>query len=401
MMKGRIDVQVKGNLQLMKEINTAMILNLLHREGKLTRAELKKITKLSATTVSALIEELIEQNYVEEVGEKISEGAGRRAISLQINREGGYVIGISCGNHDLTCAVMNFHGECIAEFTTRIAMGNELVAEQIREALHNCLKQVDSLKLELIKGIGVSTPGIIDAEGEVVLVSRYLQLSNFNLKRHIAEAFPHIPIRIMNDSNAAAFAEFYSGSAKDKRNVIYFTVNEGIGSSLILHSQIYAGARGAAGEIGHIPADPEGEICTCGARGCIETVLTSPFILRKCIRLAEECRVPAPVTFEEVIARYEAGEVWLLPVFDKIRFVTTLMLASAANFVDPEVIIIEGWMNESPTFMAKLREALEGFPFPTPFDGERILPAFYGDKGSLYGAATLMLQQLFSASVLK
>jgi N-acetylglucosamine repressor len=87
-------VQVKGNLQLMKEINTAMILNLLHREGRLTRAELKKITKLSATTVSALIEELIEQNYVKEVGEKYAEGAGRRAISLQINRDGGYVIGL-------------------------------------------------------------------------------------------------------------------------------------------------------------------------------------------------------------------------------------------------------------------------------------------------------------------
>lgn len=385
----------------MKEINTAMILNLLHREGRLTRAELTNITKLSATTVSVLIEELIEKNYVEEIGEKYAKGAGRRAISLQINKQGGYVIGISFGNHYLTCAVMNLHGQCIAEFKTKIAIGNDPIAEQINVALCNCLNQVDSLEMELIKGIGVSTPGIIDSNGEVVLFSSYLQLSNFNLKDHISKAFPNIPIKIMNDSNAAAFAEFYSGSAKDKSNVIYLTINEGIGSGLIIDSQIYAGFQGAAGEIGHIPVDPGGEVCTCGARGCIETVLTSPFILKKCQQIALEQNVEIPLTFEDVVDRYELGETWLDPIFEKIQFITTFMIASATNFVSPEVIIIEGWMNQSPKLLDKVKQAVQAFPFPIRFNSDRILPASYGDKGALYGAATLMLQQIFSASVLK
>lgn len=394
-------MQVKGNLQLMKEINTAMIMNLLHREGKITRAELTKLTKLSATTVSVLIEELIAKNFVEEVGEKITPGAGRRAISLQINKDGGYVIGISLGNKSLICAVMNLHGECVTEFKTNIAIGNDSLAEKINSALKSCMDQVENLNVDLILGIGISTPGIIDEQEETVLYSSLLRLNNFNLRKQIAAFFPNIPIKIVNDSNAAAFAEHYFGAAKGKSSLVYLTINEGIGSGIIIGSEIHSGYKGGAGEIGHIPVDPDGEMCTCGERGCVETVLTSPFVLGKCRKLAEEKGLPAPETIEEVVARYEAGEAWLEPVFDQILNVVRLMLASTINFVSPEVVIVEGWLNKSDKLTGKLREGLERFPFPFRFAGDRLQPATFGEKGALYGSATLMLQKIFSASVLK
>lgn len=394
-------MQVKGNLQLMKEINTAMILNLLHREGKITRAELTKITKLSATTVSVLIEELIAKNFVEEVGEKITPGAGRRAISLQINKDGGYVIGISLGNNSLICAVMNLHGECVTEFKTKIAIGNDSLGERINSALKRCMEQVDHLNPDLILGIGISTPGIIDEQAETVLYSSLLQLNNFNLRKQIAPFFPNVPIKIVNDSNAAAFAEHYSGAGKGKSSLVYLTINEGIGSGIVIGSAIHSGYKGGAGEIGHIPVDPNGDVCTCGHRGCVETVLTSPYVLNRCRRLAEERGLTAPETIEEAVARYESGETWLDPAFEQIATVACLMLASIVNFVSPEVVIVEGWITKSAKLSDKLREGLERFPFPFRFAGDRIQPATFGEKGSLYGAATLMLQQIFSASVLK
>ncbi|EFM08791.1 ROK family protein [Paenibacillus curdlanolyticus YK9] len=394
-------MQVKGNLQLMKEINTAMIMNLLHREGKITRAELTKMTKLSATTVSVLIEELIAKNFVEEIGEKITPGAGRRAISLQINKDGGYVIGISLGNNSLICAVMNLHGECVTEYKTKIAIGNDSLAERINSALKACMDQVENLNVDLILGIGISTPGIIDEQEETVLYSSLLKLNNFNLRKQIGAFFPNIPIKIVNDSNAAAFAEHYFGAAKSKSSLIYLTINEGIGSGIILGSDIHSGYKGGAGEIGHIPVDLNGELCTCGQQGCVETVLTSPYVLMKCRRLAEEMKLSVPQTIEEIIARYENGEAWLDPVFDQILNVVRLMLASMINFISPEIVIVEGWLNKSEKLTDKLRAALEAFPFPFPFSGDRIQPATFGEKGALYGSATLMLQKIFSASVLK
>nr|WP_306220649.1 ROK family protein [Cohnella sp. WQ 127256] len=375
-------------------------MNLLHREVRITRAELTKITKLSATTVSTLIEELIANNFVEEVGEKPSSGAGRKAISLQINKDGGYVIGISIGNNSLICAVMNLHGQCITELKSKIAVGNDNLAEQINSALHNVLGQVESLNTELIKGIGISTPGIIDELEETVLFSSLLKLTNFNLRKQISTVFPNVPIKIVNDSNAAAFAEHYSGAGKDKSSLLYLTINEGIGAGIILNSHIYSGYKGAAGEIGHVPVEANGEICNCGQVGCAETVLTSPYILRKCQSLAKELGIVIPQSLDEVITRYEAGEDWLEAVFYKVIQVTRLMIAGTVNFMAPEVVILEGWMNRSPKLWEKLRTELESFPFPFKFNRDRVLQASFGDKGALYGSATLMLQKIFSASVL-
>ncbi|BBI35417.1 ROK family transcriptional regulator [Cohnella abietis] len=385
----------------MKEMNTAMIMNLLHKEGRLTRKELSVITQLSATTVSVLIEELITKNYVEEIGEQISSGAGRKAISLQINKDSGYVIGISLGNNFLICAFMNLHGECISEYQTKIATGNDSLGEQINAALISCMNQVEGLNMKLIKGIGISTPGIIDELEETVVYSSFLKLSHFNLRKQLEVFFPQVPIKIVNDSNAAAFAEHYSGAGKDKNSLLYMTINEGIGAGIILNSHIHSGYKGGAGEIGHLPVDPDGEICNCGERGCVETILTSPFILKKCQQRSAELGRAIPQTFEEIIALYEADEDWLEPIFNQVLSTTTLLITSTVNFISPEAVIIEGWMNRSAKFSEKLRVALEKFPFPFEFTRDRLLPASYGEKGALYGAATLMLHRIFRASILE
>ncbi|TXK85564.1 ROK family transcriptional regulator [Paenibacillus sp. N3.4] len=391
---------IKGNLQLMKEINTASVLNLLHREGKLSRAEISTITKLSATTVSALVEDLIAQNIVTETGERPSVGAGRKAIALQINKDGGYVIGISLGSKYLISAVLNLHGECIAEFKTRIASGNEAVAEQIRLALQSCLDQQNMLDSGTVKGVGIAAPGIIDEKGETIVYSSYLKLANLNIKEQLKLSYPGIPIRVMNDSNAAAFAEYYSGVGKNKRSMLYFSIHEGIGAGIILNGEIYSGFLGAAGEIGHIPVESNGALCLCGKHGCIETVITTPYLLDKCQVTARAAEQPIPESMEEVISGYENGEEWLQPVFEKVLNTMTMMVASAINLLSPEMLVIEGWMNESPRFIRELHAELAVFPFPVAFTEDRLSAASYGEKGALQGAATGMLQQIFGASAL-
>ncbi|MDR6554865.1 ROK family transcriptional regulator [Paenibacillus qinlingensis] len=391
---------IKGNLQLMKEINTASVLNLLHREGKLSRAEISTVTKLSATTVSALVEDLIAQGIVTETGERPSVGAGRKAIALQINKDGGYVVGISLGSNYLISAVLNLHGECIAEFKAKIASGNEAVAEQIRIALQSCLDQQSMLDSGTIMGVGIAAPGIIDEKGATIVYSNHLKLANLNIKEQLKANYPDIPIRVMNDSNAAAFAEYYSGVGKNKRSMLYITIHEGIGSGIILNGEIYSGFLGAAGEIGHIPVESNGALCLCGRHGCIETVLTTPYLLDKCQAAARVAEQPVPNSMEDVITAYEQGEAWLQPVFAKVLTTMTMMVASAINLLSPEFLVIEGWMNDSPRFIRELHAELALFPFPIAFTEDRFAAASYGEKGALQGAATGMLQQIFGASSL-
>ncbi|MFC4598651.1 ROK family transcriptional regulator [Cohnella hongkongensis] len=392
-------MHVKANLKLMKEINTASILNWLHREGRLTRAELARATKLSSATVSALIEELIGQDLVEEIGAKPSAGAGRKAISLQINKDGGYVIGISIGNSQLICAVLNLHGQCVAEFESRIAVGNDSMAEQIHQALADCANQVQELNAGSVMGVGIAAPGIIDERTESVLYSSLLKLNDFNLRKQVSAFFPDVPIRIVNDCNAAAFAEHYSGAGKGRGSLVYVTINEAIGAGIVLDSRIHAGFGGGAGEIGHLSVRRDGQVCNCGQRGCVETLLASPFVLSQCRTAALERGLAPPDTFDEALARYESGEAWLDPIFDQAVEAARLTIAGVVQLISPEVVVIEGWTNRSPKVSSKLRAELMRTALPLPFTPDRLLASSFGEKGALYGSATLMLEQMFHSTL--
>ncbi|MFC5407056.1 ROK family transcriptional regulator [Cohnella soli] len=392
---------IKGNLQLMKEINTAMIMNYLHRNEKLTRAELTRMTKLSPTTVSGLIEQLIGRNLVEIIGEKIMPGAGRRALSLQINKNGGYVVGVSLNVHVLTCAIMNLHGEIVTEYRAKLEVGRKPLADQIYDAITACTAQTSEFRQDSMMGIGISAPGIIDERAKTIVYSSQLKVTNFDLHKILSGMFPNVPIQIVNDSNAAAFAEHYFGAGKDLDNLVYLRIDDGIGAGIIVNSDIYSGKKGAAGEIGHIAVDPQGEICKCGQVGCLETVLGSPYVLDKCGTIAAQIGVAAPESMEELLARYEAGEDWLEPIFDRILYVCKVMIFGTVQFLSPEAVIVEGWINRSAKLMEKLNASVETSSFPFVFSKIGLMPATFGEKGALYGSAALMLQKIFSASVLK
>jgi predicted NBD/HSP70 family sugar kinase len=390
-------VRLKANLQLMKEMNLATVLHLIHREGRLTRAELTKRTGFSPATVSALVEELIGSGYVQEVGEKPSAGAGRKAISLQIDKNGGCVAGVALGKAEMVCTVLNLYGEPVAEYRTPYRPNDEPLAQQVQAAIKSCMQRVETVNPARLKGIGVSVPGIVDENGKTVLFSSTLRLAGLKLGEAVEAGFPGVPVRIVNDANAAAFAEHYSGAGKDKESLIYFTIHEGVGAGIIVRSQVHSGFRGGAGELGHLVVDPQGERCNCGQRGCLETVLTRPYILAECQRKAVEQGVQAPGDFEELLVRYERGEPWLEPIFERILHETLRMIAVSVSLASPEVVVLAGWLNRSAKLTSRLREALDASPFPLRFTSDRVLTAKYGEQAALRGAATLMLHDLFRA----
>ncbi|WP_168735581.1 ROK family transcriptional regulator [Cohnella fermenti] len=384
----------KGNLQFMKEINTAAILNLLHLEGMLSRAEIAAITKLSPTTVSALVEELIASGKVEEVGERPSAGAGRKAIALRINRRGGYVLGLSLSGEWLDSAIVDLYGEIVEQARQRVGPGNEAVSEAALAAVARGMERAKTLGTGELLGIGVSAPGIVDEVGASVIYSTALKLERLPLKEKLASRFPGIPVQLFNDSNAAAFAEYYNGAGVGKSHLLYLYIHEGMGSGLILGGQIFSGYRGGAGEIGHIPVEPHGRECSCGRSGCIETMLSAASIADDARRAAMTSGSRPPETLNEALASYESGGE-LDALFDRYIAALVQMMTTAVNLVSPEAVILEGWMARSPKFMEKLRAEMQSIPFPVPFGAERLLLSSYGDQGPLYGAAVFMLQQVF------
>ncbi len=390
---------IVGNLQLMKKINMSLILNLVHREGRLSRAEIAQTLKLSPTTVSALVDELIQQKFIDEVGEKSSPGAGRKAIALEISRDKGYVISVGLGNNHFNAALLNFHNEIVYEFQQPIRKGNEPIYQYIEEAVRQLLASDAVKDASHIRGIAISSPGIIDEYGETIIKSTLLQIDQLAIKARLGREFDY-PIIVVNDVKAAAFSEYYSGERKTD-HLLFLSIDYGIGVGFVIDGKIYSGFKGASGEIGHIQIDPKNGLqCQCGKVGCIETALTEPYLLMKAQMTAGEKGIsPLPQTFDELLERYDRGEEWVEDLFERACFLAGQTLASIINLLSPEMMVIHGWMNRSDKFFQKLKAECVGFPFPIPFDGNRIVPSSFGERGFLIGAATLMLHQIFRAYI--
>ncbi|SFT24302.1 ROK family transcriptional regulator [Paenibacillus sp. BC26] len=403
---------IKGDLQTMKEMNRAAILRLFHRKGTLTRVEIAKLAHLTPTTVSSQVDELIREGFIDELGKTDTTTVGRKAVQLEITRSKGYVIVIGLGGQTFTCALVNFHGEIIHVNEVPSVQGNDAVGHYLSEAIPRLMKQAGITELERIKGISIVSPGIIDEQSGTIKLSRGLQLSGFGVKAHLAAAYDCV-IEVVNDMNAAVFAEYYYGLNAAYRNVIYVSVEEGIGAGIIINEQIYAGSNGAAGEIGHTIVDAGGGmLCQCGNRGCIETVLTVPYLLKRAQIAAREAAgvgkgagkgagaganvaVDVPQHFEDVLAQYEQGAEWLQPIMQQAAQVMSQLMATIYNFMSPEMLIIGGWPSRSDAFMQEVKRRLAAFPFPTETGSDRFVFKSVEQHQILAGAATWLLQDLF------
>ncbi len=382
-----------GNLQLIKKINSSLVLNLLHRERILSRAEIAERLKLSRATVSSLVEELIAEGYIDEIGERSSAGAGRKAVALEISRTKGFVIAISLHNESFRCALYNFHNEITFEFNQSVVYGNDEIYSFIKRVVDKVFGLVKDGSL--VKGIGIASPGIVDENDGIIVKSTLLKIHQLEIKKALTETY-HLPVVIINDTKAAAFAEHYCGAAKGIDNLLLFSVDEGIGAGLMINGEVYSGYKGAAGEVGHIQVDRNGLLCHCGGKGCIETKLNKRYILINGQNMAEtEQGAKIPETFSDILRAYEQSETWAVNLMKETRLYLLQALAAAINFISPEAVILYGWFYESEKLMQELKNELARFPFPLPFDLARLKSPSFGEQVYLKGAATIMNNQFF------
>ncbi|OAB31913.1 hypothetical protein PMSM_18965 [Paenibacillus macquariensis subsp. macquariensis] len=368
----------------MKEINRSTILSLLHREKSLSRAEIAQRTKLSATTISSLVDELIKEGFIVESGEKSSPGAGRRAISLEINRLNGFVISVGLGNRMFYFRMSNFHGEVITELKKPATTGNTGVLESVKAGIEELVKKSELQDFSMIKGMAIASPGIIDEDNGMIEYSRYLNLKDFNIVDELQASYP-IPIYVINDTNAAAFAEYYLLSSPEIRNVLYVWVYDGVGAGIIINDQIISGYKGSAGEVTYMS----------------DYLFSDTYVLQQAQKRA--LKHDANVVFHDiadVLEAYAIGVPWLETLMDRSLLLMGKAIAVMINLIGPEQVILDGWFIDSPKCMQKMHTYLRRLTLHGRYEPERVTTAKLGDKNYLIGATTLILHDLFKEKVL-
>jgi glucokinase-like ROK family protein len=267
---------ITWNQQVVKKNNKALVLQLVMEKEPISRADISQVSGLHKTTVSSLVNELIEEELIFESGPGESSG-GRRPVILHFNKIAGYAIGIDIGVNYILCVLTDLKGNILIEKNESVnRTPYTKIMSKVQSMIQSIIEEMPGSKYGIV-GIGVGVPGIVNKQGSILLAPN-LGWTNIQLKKDLEEVF-QVPVVIENEANAGAVGEQQFGAGQDFQNIIYISVGIGIGVGIILNKDLYQGKNGYSGEMGHMIIDLNGKPCSCGSRGCWEAYASENALL--------------------------------------------------------------------------------------------------------------------------
>ena len=254
----------------------SLLLQQLFRGGPASRADLARTTGLTRVTVSDLVGELVGEGRLEELGVPVESRVGKPPTLVGLAADSAHIVAIDLsGDVSMTGAVINLAGEVKARHELAVdgRRGDDAVA-----LLHRLAAELVAMTDRPVLGVGVGSPGVVDAHG-TVLDAPNLAWVDVPLASGLRAALG-VPVFVANDANTAVLGEHTFGDTGDG-GLMVIRVGTGVGAGLVLEGSLLHGHRSAAGEIGHVVVDPDGEECACSRRGCLETLLAVPRLRRR------------------------------------------------------------------------------------------------------------------------
>lgn len=272
-------MKTKGDQQLLKRINRSVLLRLLRAQPGQSRARLASTSGLTKSTVSALVRELLDERWIREAGAPVAgDGMGRPSTPLEIDATARVLVGVEIGVQRMRLVTVTLTGQVLDATEQAVARTEApAVCAQLARMVRHAWRDLDRKQL-LLSGIGVCLPGAIDEMAGIVRFAPNLGWRDLAFHQLLATALqqagvPDVGLHLHNDADAAALGEYEFASADDADPLIFLSCDVGVGAGIVLNDHLFTGARGMAGEIGHSIMQVDGELCSCGRRGCAETFI--------------------------------------------------------------------------------------------------------------------------------
>ena len=274
-------MKATGDHQLLKRINKSVLLRLLRVQPGLSRARLASLSGLTKSTVSALVRELLDENWLSEASAPVAaSGMGRPSTPLCINEAARVLIGVEVAVEHLRLVCVSLTGLVISQAEVPLeSLLPDQVCRQTAQMVQKLCEGLDVLGLQL-SGVGVCLPGAISDDSGTVRFAPNLGWRDVQFLAMISRAFseagvPSTSIHLQNDADAAALSEYEFAANDNEGPLIFINCDVGVGAGIVLNDRLFTGAIGMAGEIGHTIMQVDGLLCSCGRRGCAETFIGS------------------------------------------------------------------------------------------------------------------------------
>ena len=373
------------------------VLRLIWEQRRISRAEIAKLAGLSRSTVSEVINEILPTGLVAEIGEGPSRG-GRRPIVLEFQDNACTILGVEMGAAHLAVALTDLRGRVLAWATRDHAVRSdpEGTRRVISELCAQCL-EVPNLADRPLVGIGVALPCPVDPSDPDRLSTVVLPAWEERLGLDGLSDKYDVPLLVDNDANLGALAEYWWGQGGDEDNLVYIKVATGVGSGHIIGGEIYRGATGVAGEIGHLAIDPQGKRCICGLHGCLVTLVGARGLEERAAELAEN--YPGSVlagrqaTVNEIEDAALAADPLALQVIQEAAAHLGTAVSGLLNLMNPSVVVLGGDLCRlGELLLDPLRERVRNHTLVSSVAAVEILVSKLGPRSVAVGAATLVLK---------
>ena len=308
-----------------------------------------------------------------------------------------YVIGVDLGGTKIYTALVDLNGNIIKEkvVETLASEGDEAVLGRIKNTIDYVIEGTD---VNLIKAIGIGSPGPLDSKKGIIIETPNLPFKNFELVKNIKEKY-NLPTYLDNDANAATLGEFMFGAGKGSENMIYMTVSTGIGGGAILNGKIYRGSTGNALEVGHTTIVRDGVRCGCGNRGCAEAMASGTAIGKRAkeavaTNVETSLKNYENVTSKEVFIEAAKGDRVANEILRSCLSYLGIAVANVISSFDPEKVVIGGGViNGGDIVLDSIKEEVSRRCMKTYVDFCSIEKAKLGGQAGVLGAAALAITE--------
>jgi N-acetylglucosamine repressor len=327
----------KATHQQTRAHNASVVLRALFEYGPISRADVARLSGLTRTTVGDLIAELLREGLAREVGRGPSTG-GKAPILVELVDGARHVIGLDLGEHVFRGAIVDLRGQ-VQRVIEQPVTG--LDGDAALAVVYELIDTLVEAGRETLLGIGVGTPGIVDATTGTIRGAVNLKWQDLPLGDLLRDRYG-VPVRIANDSRAAALAiQLFSG--RRSGNLVAIKVGRGIGAGIVLGGEVFHGDGFGAGEIGHVVVEEDGAECRCGRFGCLETVASSRAIEQ---RATEAKGAKTELTLDDVRAALDAGDEDVRRVVVAAGRYLGQAIAGVIGVLDVEDIALHGKVTE-------------------------------------------------------
>ncbi len=396
-----------GNAEFIYRMNKSKVLKILHQYGQISRTQIAQLTRLSAPTVTRIIDSLIHsEKLVSTVGRGESKG-GRPPVILEFKGTNRYVIGLDWGHTHILGVVTDLHGEVIKRINIHVGASGDFTTDMkqlialIRRLIIESLIPSDSLM-----GIGVAIAGYIKKETNKVQFSSCFGWEDVDVKHPLESEFG-VPVLVDNMSQVMAQGELLYGIGKDVKDFVFVNIAQGIGAGIIINGALFKGFDGYAGELGHIRVSNKqaGHICSCGKTDCLECYASPNGIVERVKELFLDypesvLQTVDDINVQSVFQAATLGDDLANDVLTAAADVLGMAIAVLTNVINPEAVVIGGGISfAGQDFIARTREQFDKNQLRSTDRKIPLTESILKDQAAVLGAASLMISEVLQLRV--